>query len=389
MVEFYANNSADPGDYLIGEKIDIYGTGSPLRYMYNPGLDGASHGCWSTATNGVDVHYSSGVGNHFYFNLAEGTGVTPYGMSPTCGSAPAVVGIGRAKAEAIWWRALDTYFTPTTRYVNTASPANTSRAYTLSAATDLYGLCSVEYRAVQAAWTAVNVAGADAACSNDFSIAVSLTFGTVSAGTSVTATVSTAVTAGVAEVVSFSTSGLPAGASAVFSPPSTPTGGSSTMTISTTTSTPPGAYLVTVNGASPSNTHGALYTLTVTPAIPPTGCNVFNDTDVLFAGTGQAISPTTVTGCPGHALATSIITVSVVHPTVSNITVTLIAPDGSTYLLYNGPIDATLPGLSRKFRVDLSSEIANGTWTLQVTDDATDDTGYIDSWRLNIGLIPV
>ena len=56
----------------------------------------------------------------------------PYGTSPVCGSAPAVTGIGRAKAEKIWFRALDVYFTSNTRYVNTTNPANTARAYTLS-----------------------------------------------------------------------------------------------------------------------------------------------------------------------------------------------------------------------------------------------------------------
>ncbi len=35
-VEFYANNSTDVGDYLIGEKIDINGDGTPLRYMDKP-----------------------------------------------------------------------------------------------------------------------------------------------------------------------------------------------------------------------------------------------------------------------------------------------------------------------------------------------------------------
>ena len=61
---------------------------------------------------------------------------------PVCGSAPAVTGIGRAKAEKIWYRALDVYFTSNTSYVNTTTPSNTARAYTLRAATDLYGLCS-------------------------------------------------------------------------------------------------------------------------------------------------------------------------------------------------------------------------------------------------------
>ncbi|MFB9235409.1 M4 family metallopeptidase [Plantactinospora siamensis] len=164
MVEFYANAPADPGDYTIGEKIDINGNGSPLRYMYNPSLDGASDSCWSPSTRYHDVHYSSGVGNHFFFDLAEGTGATAYGTSPVCGSAPAVTGIGRVKAEKIWFRALDAYFTSTTSYVDAGNPANTARAYSLRAAADLYGSCGTEYRAVQAAWTAVNVAGSDAPC---------------------------------------------------------------------------------------------------------------------------------------------------------------------------------------------------------------------------------
>jgi Zn-dependent metalloprotease len=174
MVEFYANNSSDPGDYDIGEKIDLFGTGAPLRYMYNPALDGASHSCWSSSTNNVDVHYSSGVANHFFFDLAEGTGTTPYGTSPVCGSADPVAGIGREKAEKIWFRALDTYFVSNTRYVNAAAPANTARAHSLSAAADLYGLCGTEYKAVLAAWSAVNVAGGDyCPTDHDFSIATS------------------------------------------------------------------------------------------------------------------------------------------------------------------------------------------------------------------------
>ena len=68
-----------------------------------------------------------------------------------------MTGIGRSKAAAIWYRALSTYFTSSTNY-------KAARGYTLSAATDLYGKCGTEYKAVQKAWTAVNVAGTDAAC---------------------------------------------------------------------------------------------------------------------------------------------------------------------------------------------------------------------------------
>ncbi|SCG66061.1 Zn-dependent metalloprotease [Micromonospora zamorensis] len=264
MVEFYAAAPSDPGDYQVGEKININNNGTPLRYMYNPSLDGSSDSCWSTSTKNKDVHYSSGVANHFFFNLAEGTGATSYGTSPVCGSAPAVTGIGRAKAEKIWYRALDVYFTSNTAYVSTSNPANTSRAYSLRAATDLYGSCSTEYKAVQAAWTAVNVAGSDSACStgNDFSVALSPTAGSVNPGSAVSTTVSTATTSGSAQTVTFSASGLPSGASAAFSPASVTSGGSSTLTISTSASTPPGTYSITVNGAG-AVTRSATYRLTV------------------------------------------------------------------------------------------------------------------------------
>ncbi|MGY0231707.1 M4 family metallopeptidase [Longispora urticae] len=158
MVEYYAGNASDPGDYLIGEKINIFGNGNPLRWMYDPKLDGSSKNCWYDGIGNIDVHYSSGVGNLAYYFLAEGSSAT----APLCAGASPVTGLGRAKAEKIWYRAMDLYFTSSTKYV--AAGTNDSRAATLSAATDLYGLCSTEYKTVQAAWAGVNVAGEDAPC---------------------------------------------------------------------------------------------------------------------------------------------------------------------------------------------------------------------------------
>ncbi|HEX6869729.1 MAG TPA: proprotein convertase P-domain-containing protein [Micromonosporaceae bacterium] len=383
MVEFYANNTTDPGDYNVGEKIDINGNGTPLRYMYNPGLDGNSHTCWSTTTNSVDVHYSSGPGNHFFFNLAEGTGSTPYGTSPLCGSAPAMTGIGRAKAEKIWFRALDVYFTSSTRYVNTSNPANTSRAYTLSAATDLYGLCSAEYKAVQAAWTAVNVAGSDAACpaGNDFSISVSPASGAVNPGGSLTATVSTAVTNGSAQTVNLSASGLPSGATASFSPSSITSGGSSTMTIATATSTPAGTYTVTITGTGTSATRTTTFSLTVNG---PPGCSQTNGNDVAIPDNTTVESLITVSGCAGNASATSTVEVHIVHTYIGDLVVNLVAPDGSLYLLHNRA-GGSADNIDTTYTVNLSSEVANGTWRLRVQDAASADTGYINSWTLNLG----
>ncbi|MER7714509.1 M4 family metallopeptidase [Streptomyces werraensis] len=151
--EFYANNSSDAGDYLIGEKIDINGNGTPLRYMDKPSKDGASKDYWSSSLGSVDVHYSSGPANHFFYLLAEGSGSkTVNGVSynsPTYDGST-VTGIGRAKALQIWYKALTTYFTSTTNY-------KAARTGTLNAASALYGASSAEYKAVDAAWKAVNV----------------------------------------------------------------------------------------------------------------------------------------------------------------------------------------------------------------------------------------
>jgi zinc metalloprotease ZmpA len=150
MVEFSAASSADPGDYLIGEKIDIFGTGAPLRYMDEPSKDGrGSFDCWSSAVPGSDPHYSSGVGNHFFFLLAEGSGAGTFGNSPTCDGST-VTGIGRDKAAAIWYRALTAYMTSTETYAK-------ARVDTIAAADELYGAGSTESAAVAAAWTAVAI----------------------------------------------------------------------------------------------------------------------------------------------------------------------------------------------------------------------------------------
>ncbi|AZQ72966.1 peptidase M4 family protein [Streptomyces luteoverticillatus] len=151
--EFYANNAADPGDYLIGEKIDIRGDGSPLRYMDKPSKDGRSKDYWSSSLGSVDVHYSSGPANHFYYLLSEGSGSKVVGgvsyNSPTYDNSK-ITGIGRDKATKIWYKALTTYFTSTTNY-------KAARTATLKATADLYGATSNEYKTVAATWTAINV----------------------------------------------------------------------------------------------------------------------------------------------------------------------------------------------------------------------------------------
>ncbi|MER5496355.1 MULTISPECIES: M4 family metallopeptidase [unclassified Streptomyces] len=156
-VEFYSNTSEDPGDYLVGEKIDINGDGTPLRYMDKPSKDGASKDAWYSGIGNIDVHYSSGPANHFFYLLSEGSGAKVINGvsydSPTSDGLP-VTGIGRDKAEQIWFKALTTKFTSTTNYA-------AARTGTLAVAGELYGTTSAEYKAVGDAWAAINVGTRD------------------------------------------------------------------------------------------------------------------------------------------------------------------------------------------------------------------------------------
>ncbi|MER7757635.1 M4 family metallopeptidase [Kitasatospora sp. NPDC097643] len=149
MVEWYANNAVDTPDYLFSDQ----STPPWLRRFDKPSLDGKSADCWSKTVGRLDVHNSSGVGNHWFYLASEGSGSkTINGFtynSPTCNGST-VTGIGNQKVAKIWYRALTVYMTSTTNYAG-------ARTASLSAAKDLYGLNSTEYKAVAAAWSGVNV----------------------------------------------------------------------------------------------------------------------------------------------------------------------------------------------------------------------------------------
>jgi Zn-dependent metalloprotease len=159
MVEYYANNAQNKPNYLVGERIYKVNNGVPnpttaLRYMFKPSIDGHSPDCYSAGIGNLDVHYSSGVANHFFYLLAEGP-VVPTGFSLTpsqlvCNGNTALTAQGRDAASKIWYRALTVYMTSNTSYAG-------ARTATLNAAADLYGAGSPQHNAVAAAWSAVSV----------------------------------------------------------------------------------------------------------------------------------------------------------------------------------------------------------------------------------------
>ncbi|MEU6380373.1 M4 family metallopeptidase [Streptomyces sp. NPDC046909] len=245
-VEFYAANSTDVGDYLIGEKIDINGDGTPLRYMDEPDKDGSSADSWYSGVGNLDVHYSSGPANHMFYLLSEGSGSkTINGVtynSPTSDGV-AVAGIGRAAALQIWYKALTTYMTSSTNYAG-------ARTAALNAAAALYGTSSTQYAGVGNAFAGINVGS---------HITVPTTGVTVTNPGSQTSTVGTAVSLQISASstnsgsLTYAATGLPTGLSI----------SSSTGLISGTPTTA-GTYSTTVTVTdSASATGTATFTWTV------------------------------------------------------------------------------------------------------------------------------
>ena len=97
----------------------------------------------------------------------------------------------------------------------------------------------------------------------DFALSASPASRSIAPGASTSYTVTVTPSGGFAGTVTFSVSGLPAGASANFSPASVVGSGSSTMTVTTSAGTPTGSFSLTITGTSGSLSHAATVTLVV------------------------------------------------------------------------------------------------------------------------------
>ncbi|KZB82343.1 M28 family peptidase [Amycolatopsis regifaucium] len=219
-----------------------------------------------------------------------------------------------------------------------------------------------------------------ASTGNDFSLALSPSSGTVQAGQSATVTVNTTTTSGTAQAVSLSASGLPAGATATFNPASVQSGGSSTLTIATSASTPNGTSTITVTGDGASVDRTAQYTLTVGTG----GVRTFsNGTDYALNDYATVNSPITSTAT-GSATSPVKVTVTGTHTCSEDLRISLQAPDGSSYSVKpTGSLPCTDLG-TRTYSVPVTGEAASGTWTLVLYDAYAQDTGTLDSWSITV-----
>jgi hypothetical protein len=179
-------------------------------------------------------------------------------------------------------------------------------------------------------------------------------------------TITATLSSGTGSAVSFSASGLPAGATAVFSRSSCTPTCTSTMTIQTSASTPVGSYPVTVTGTGGGKSHTTSFMVTVNAPTAPfdfslsnggsktvtQGQSVTNTVSaMLVSGTSQSVF-FSASGLPAGTTATF-------SPTPCNPTCTS-TPTGS----YSITITGTAGTLSRTTSFTLSVTASNGVDTI-------------------------
>jgi subtilisin family serine protease len=114
----------------------------------------------------------------------------------------------------------------------------------------------------------------------------------------------------------------------------------------------------------------------------PPGPRFENAGDYTISDNATVESPVTVSGVSGNAPSALAVQVNIVHTYIGDLQVQLIAPDGTAYTLKAYGAGGSADNINTTYTVNASSEAANGTWKLRVSDNANYDTGRIDAWAL-------
>lgn len=138
----------------------------------------------------------------------------------------------------------------------------------------------------------------------------------------------------------------------------------------------PGTYYVLVRGEAAYSAAKLVATHGVTQTY--TNSTVVSIPDSTPAGIESTIA---VTGRSGNALAETQVSVDITHTWIGDLIVTLVAPDGSSYVLHNRT-GGSADNINATYTVNLSSESKNGTWRMRVSDNAGGDVGTLNSWSI-------
>ena len=226
---------------------------------------------------------------------------------------------------------------------------NISHYNVLHTIEDMYGLAPIGSAAAAPSITdswSTSVA-------NDFALAVTPGTLSVAQGATGTAAVSTSVVSGSAETVALSASGLPAGATASFSPASVTGAASSTLTLAVSSSVAAGTYSVTLTGTAASGSHSVNLALVVSAVVA-------NDFSL-------AVSPGTLTLTQGS---TGTATVSTAVVSGSAETVALSASGVPAGVTASFSPASVVGAASSTLTLSAASSAAFGTYAISITGTA-------------------
>jgi len=76
------------------------------------------------------------------------------------------------------------------------------------------------------------------------------------------------------------------------------------------------------------------------------------------------------------------VSVDITHTWRGDLVIDLLGPSGTAYRLKNFSSSDSADNVQATYTVNASSETANGTWKLRVQDQAAQDVGTINSWKV-------
>jgi hypothetical protein len=328
-------------------------TSSPFDFTFTPTAGNHTYYVYVTMSTG-DRLWSAPI----WINESAIADTTPPTTSITAPANGATVtgttAVSATAADNVGVTKVEFYLDNVLQSTDTTAPYDWSWD-TTAAANGAHSLTSKAYDAANNVGTsaAVNVTVSNVV---DYSLSVIPASVTVTAGSAASYTVNIARSGGFSGGVTFSISGLPAGASGTFTP-NPATANSSALSITTTTATAAGSYVFTVTGVSGTLSHTATATLVVqaqpagnfTLAITPASVTVQSNggtatyTVNITRTTFTSSISFSVSGLPAGVTATF-------NPnptTASSTTLTLTVPASTAAGTYTFTVTGTGGGLTR------------------------------------------
>lgn len=108
-----------------------------------------------------------------------------------------------------------------------------------------------------------------------------------------------------------------------------------------------------------------------------------NDVPTVLPDQRTTTSSIVVSGRSGNAASSSEVGINITHPRRGDLRISLVAPDGSSYLLKAANSGDTAANVVATYSLDLSRESLSGTWKLRITDVATGFSGTLNNWSLH------